>query len=287
VDRAASLPARARISRRRVLANPIPALLATAWLLITIYPIFYMFVTSLRTQQGFLSGQPWDLPARPTAENYQSVFDHDFATYLVNSTVVTIVSVVLMVVSATLAAYAVVYLRGRLSRFFFSLFVFGLAIPLQATIIPIYSITSALRLYDTLWALILPSVAFGIPLTILILVNFIKDIPAQLHESMVLDGAGHLAILRHLVIPLGRPALTTVTIYQVIQIWNGFLFPLILTQSPEVRVLPLALWNFRGEYTIDVPAILAAVFLSAAPIIVLYVLGRRQLVSGLIAGFSR
>jgi raffinose/stachyose/melibiose transport system permease protein len=104
---------------------------------------------------------------------------------------------------------------------------------------------------------------------------------------MILDGASHFRILRSLVFPLSRPALITVIIYETIQVWNSFLFPLVLTQSPGVRVLTLALWNFQGQFTTDVPAILAAVFLSATPIMLLYIFGRRQLLSGLMAGFSK
>src|SRR6266567_263654 len=123
-------------------------------------------------------------------------------------------------------------IRNRFTRGLFSLFLFGLAIPLQATIIPIYAMITAMHLYDTLFALILPSVAFGIPLSVLVLVTYIRDIPNELHESMYLDGAGHFHILRSLVLPLSRPALVTVIIYETIQIWNGFLFPLVLTQRP-------------------------------------------------------
>src|SRR5258708_35914066 len=112
-----------------------------------------------------------------------------------------------------------------------------------------------------------------------------RDIPQSLFESMLLDGASHLQILRSLVIPLSRPAIITVTIYESIQVWNGFLFPLVLTQSPEVRVLPLALWSFQGQFTANVPAIMAAVFLFATPIILLYIDGRRQLLGGLLSGF--
>ena len=104
---------------------------------------------------------------------------------------------------------------------------------------------------------------------------------------MYLDGASHLRILRSLVVPLTRPALITVIIYESLQIWNGFLFPLVLTQSPSVRVLPLALWTFQGQFTTNVPAILAAVFLTAVPIILLYIFGRRQLLAGLTAGFGK
>ncbi|HVB20804.1 MAG TPA: ABC transporter permease subunit [Ktedonobacteraceae bacterium] len=185
------------------------------------------------------------------------------------------------------AAYAISRILNGFTRVVFSLFLLGLAIPLQATIIPIYALIIDLHLYDTLFALILPSVAFGIPLSVLVLVTHIRDIPQELHESMLLDGASHFRILRSLVLPLSRPALVTVIIYETIQVWNSFLFPLVLTQSPSVRVLPLALWSYQGQFTTDVPAILAAVFLSAIPIILLYVSGRRQLLSGLMAGFSK
>ena len=90
-----------------------------------------------------------------------------------------------------------------------------------------------------------------------------------------------------LALPLTRPALVTVTIYNALLIWNGFLLPLVLTQSPNLRVLPLALWTFQGQYGINVPAILAAVLLTALPILALYVVGRRQLLSGLTAGFTK
>jgi len=193
---------------------------------------------------------------------------------------------VILVVSL-LAAYAISQARSRYTRNIFNFFLLGLAIPLQATIIPIYAIVTNLHLYDTLFALILPSIAFGIPLSILVLVTYIRDIPHELHESMLLDGATHWRILNNLVLPLSRPAIITVVIYETIQVWNSYLFPLVLTQSQSVAVLPLSLACFRGQFTTNVPAILAAVFLSAAPIILLYVFGRRQLLGGLVAGFSK
>ncbi|MGO1225627.1 MAG: carbohydrate ABC transporter permease, partial [Brachybacterium sp.] len=155
------------------------------------------------------------------------------------------------------------------------------------TIIPIYYLIVQLGLYDTLWALILPSIAFAIPITILILTNFLRDVPKELYESMTIDGANDWQMFRSLVLPLAKPAVVTVGIYDALQVWNGFLFPLVLTQSSDKRVLPLSLWAYQGEFTVNIPAVLAAVMLSALPILVLYIAGRRQLVSGLTAGFSK
>lgn len=275
------------IFNRDKLLGVLPALFGIIWLVIAFYPILYMFMSSLRTQAGFFSSNVWLPPTNPTLENYVNVWDNGFSLFLVNTVFVTVFSVALIVFVSLLASYAISRIQGRFVQLVFSLFLLGLAIPLQATIIPIYTLISGLGLYDTLFALILPSVAFGIPLSVLVLVTYIRDIPKELHESMLLDGASHAQILRKLVIPLSRPALVTVIIYEAIQVWNSFLFPLVLTQSPNVRVLPLALWSFQGQYTADVPAIMAAVFLSAVPIILLYIFGRKQLLGGLMAGFSK
>jgi raffinose/stachyose/melibiose transport system permease protein len=265
----------------------VPALFGLIWLVIAFYPILFMLMTSLRPLADFFTDIPWLPPTHPTMTNYQNVLQNDFGLYFVNTLFVTVISVLLIVLVSLFAAYAISRIRNRFTRAIFNLFLFGLAIPLQATIIPIYAMISSMHLYDTLLALILPYVAFGIPLSVLVLVTYIRDIPNELHESMYLDGASHFRILRSLVLPLSRPALITVIIYETIQVWNGFLFPLVLTQSPSVRVLPLALWSFQGQFTTNVPAILAAVFLSATPIILLYIFGRRQLLSGLMAGFSK
>ena len=265
----------------------IPPVLGVIWLVIGFYPVLYILLTSLRSQAGFFSESPWLPPSHPTLSNYTNVLNNGFDLYVVNSLFVTVISIVLILLVSLLAAYAIARMQSRFVGVVFSLFLLGLAVPLQATIIPLYAIINGMGLYDSLYALILPYVAFGIPLSVLILVTFVRDIPQSLYESMLLDGASHLQILRSLVIPLSRPALITVTIYEAIQVWNGFLFPLVLTQSPNVRVLPLALWSFQGQYTADVPAIMAAVFLSATPIILLYIFGRRQLLGGLTAGFSK
>jgi raffinose/stachyose/melibiose transport system permease protein len=192
------------------------------------------------------------------------------------------------VLFAFMAAFAIIRGgRGKFLRTANVLFLMGLAVPLQATIIPIYLIIIKLGLYDTLLAIILPSIAFAIPLSVLVLSNFIRDVPNELFESMRLDGATEWGTLWNLAFPLTRPALVTVAIFNGLTIWNGFLLPLVLTQDPNQRTLPLALWSFQGQYSVNVPAVLASVVLTTLPILVLYVVGRRQLLSGLTAGFGK
>ena len=258
------------------------------WLLIVILPIYWIAITSFKTQSNYFLTNPFAPPTEPTLENYQLVIENDFIRYFVNSTIVTLGAVVPAVLVSFMAAYAIVRAGDdRILRLVNSLFLMGLAIPLQAAIIPIYLIIIRLQMYDTLLAIILPSIAFAIPLSVLVLSNFIRDVPRELFDSMRVDGASEWGTLRHLAFPLTRPALVTVSIYNGLAIWNGFLLPLILTQSPTQRTLPLALWTFQGQYSVNVPAVLASVVLTAIPILALYIVGRRQLLSGLTAGFSK
>jgi raffinose/stachyose/melibiose transport system permease protein len=258
------------------------------WLLIVLVPIYWIVITSFKTQSTYFLMNPLAPPTEPTLDNYRFVLEADFIRYFANSAVVTLGAVVPAVLVSFMAAYAIVRAGDQwLLRSINSLFLMGLAIPLQAAIIPVYLIIIRLQMYDTLAAIILPSIAFAIPLSVLVLSNFIRDVPKELFDSMRVDGASEWGTLWHLAFPLTRPALVTVSIYNGLAIWNGFLLPLILTQSPEQRTLPLALWTFQGQYSVNVPAVLASVVLTTLPILVLYVIGRRQLLSGLTAGFSK
>jgi raffinose/stachyose/melibiose transport system permease protein len=257
------------------------------WLAITILPIYYVVITSLKDQAGFFTANPLLPPAAPTFDNYQLVLQSDFVRYFTNSLIVTVGSVVPTLMVSFMAAYAIVRGRGRFLNWTNRLFLLGLAIPLHATIIPIYWMITRVHLYDTLLALILPSIAFAIPISVLILSNFMRDVPNELFESMRLDGCSDWTMMWRLALPLVRPAVVTVGVYDALNVWNGFLFPLILTQSPATRVLPLSLWTFQGEFSVNIPAVLASVVLATLPLLVVYAVARRQLVSGLTAGFSK
>ncbi|WP_347110547.1 carbohydrate ABC transporter permease [Paenarthrobacter sp. S56] len=257
------------------------------WLAVIIIPVYYIVITSLKTSEGYFGQNPLAPPLSPTLENYQLVLDSDFAKYFMNSAIVTLGAVVPTVLISFMAAFAIVRGRGKFLKFVNGMFLMGLAIPLQATIIPIYLMIIRLHLYDSLLAIMLPSIAFAIPLTVLILSNFIRDVPNELFESMRLDGCSEWQTMWRLALPLTKPAIVTVAIYNGLHVWNGFLLPLVLTQSPDLRVLPLGLWTFQGEFSVNIPAVLASVVLSTLPILVLYVVGRRQLLSGLTAGFSK
>jgi raffinose/stachyose/melibiose transport system permease protein len=257
-----------------------------AWALIVIVPFYYLLVSSFRSQGSYLTADPWKPTGELTLSQYQLVLHSGFVTDLVHSLIVSIAAVVITLSVSVVAAQRVVLNRSLLSKRIFRYVLIGLAVPLQALIIPIFVIIDRVGLYDTLWALIIVGAAFGIPVSLLVLVNFLRDVPKELTDAMYVDGASDMAVLRKLHIPLARSALLMLAVYQGLINWNNFVLPLVLTTSAAARVLPLQLFSFETEFGVNVPAVLAAVVLATLPMVLLFIVGYRFLVRGLAAGLG-
>jgi xylobiose transport system permease protein len=272
---------------RRQRPNLVAGIGAALWLLVVVVPLYYLLTGSVRGRSEYLTGDSLSLPENPTLDNYATVLEGGFTTYLLNNIIVTVGTVAIVVLCAVPCAYAVARSSSPVIKYGFTMLLMGLAIPAQATIIPVYLIITRLHLYDSLLAIILPTAAFALPVATLVLVNSLRDVPRELYEAQEIDGASPWQTLTNLVLPLAKPAVVTVVIYTSLQAWNGFLFPLVLTQSTDTRVLTLGLWEFQGQFGANVPGLLAAVTLSVLPIFVVYLIGRRFLLSGLTAGFGK
>ena len=267
--------------------NYLAGVLSVIWLALVVVPLYFMISSSFRTRQDYLGDNPLKLPSDPTLENYESVFTGGFGRYFLNNIIVTVGTVAIVVALVVPAAYAVARNASPMVQRGFSIMLVGLAVPAQAVIIPVYLLINQLRLYDTLLAIILPTAAFALPVAMLVMTNSLRDIPNELYEAQTLDGAGPLQTLRNLVLPLAKPAITTVTVFTAMSAWNGFLFPLVLTQSAEQRTLTLGLQTFSSQFGTNVPGLLAAITLSLVPIFLVYLFGRRYLLGGLTAGFGK
>jgi raffinose/stachyose/melibiose transport system permease protein len=261
-------------------------LLALVWLVIVGAPIYYMIVASLEPTSVYLSANPWFPTKGVTGANYGAVFSSGIASYFFNSVIVAGSTTILAVAVSLLGAYAIVVHARRWTGIVFRCFLVGFAVPIQALMIPLYLAILRIGLYDSLLGLILPMAAFSLPITILVLVNFLRDVPRSLIDAMRVDGAGPLRVLLRLILPLSWPAIATVGVFDLVSSWNNFVFPLILTQSPSQATLPLSVFNFEGNHLQNVPEIMAAVALSAVPLFVLYLFARRRLMAGLAAGLG-
>ncbi|MBE4737067.1 MULTISPECIES: carbohydrate ABC transporter permease [Streptomyces] len=272
-------PRRRRHWTRR--ANPVAGLGAFVWLVIVLIPIYAMLSASLTGADKALTGNPLKPPADPTLDNYNTVLNSGF-WHLLSNTAIVAVSVVGIVLALSIPlAYVAVRTRDRWSNAAFRLFLLGVAIPAQAVVVPLYLLIAKLDLYDTLLAVILPTAAFAMPVSVLVLVGTLRDVSEDLYEAMALDGASPLRMLFQLTIPLAKGGISTVVIFSALQAWNGFLFPLIFTQSDGPRVLTLGLFNYVSQFGVNIPALLASVVLSGIPIFAVYLVARRALVGGL------
>lgn len=262
-------------------ANPVAGLGSALWLAVVLVPIYAMLSASLTPQEEALTDNPLKPPTSPTLDNYKTVLDSGFTHLLTNTVIVAVAVVAIVLLLGVPLAYVAVRARTRWSGAAFRLFLLGVAIPAQAVVVPLYLLISELGLYDTLPAVILPTAAFAMPVSVLVLTGTLRDISEELYEAMALDGASQTRMLLQLTVPLAKGGISTVVIYSALQAWNGFLFPLIFTQSDGPRVLTLGLFNYVSQFGVNIPALLASVVLSGVPIFVVYLLARRALVTGL------
>jgi len=284
--RSASQPARGtapppRRRRRLSVGRVVAFVLATAWLVVVIAPIYYMVLASFRSQGNYLTENPWLPSGGLTVSEYGTVFGAGLGRYLLNSAILTAVCVLLTLSISLGAAFRIVRRSTRAAGVSFRVLLLGLAIPIQAIIVPLYLLVYKLHLYDTLFALMLTMSAAAVPLSVLIMVSFVRDIPRELIGAMLVDGGTEWTVFRRLIVPLSTPVLATVAIYDGLDVWNNFILPLVLTQSNSVAVLPLGLTKLEGQYAINVPAIMAAVLLSVLPLVVLFIVMRKQVMRSL------
>jgi xylobiose transport system permease protein len=254
---------------------------ATVWLLVVAIPVYVLVSATLKTRSDYGDGGPLSLPHSFTLQNYLDAFSSGFGRYLLNTVIVTVAVVAIVLLVVPPLAYCIVRSRNRSVAAVFRIFLLGLAVPAQAVIVPIYYVISAAGLYDNLLGVILPTAAFALPVCALVLSGTMRDITSELFEAMAMDGASSLRTFRQLVLPLSKGGLSTIVVFSALQAWNGFLFPLILTQSDSTKVVTLGLYNFQTQYGINVPGLLAAVVMSMVPVLLVYLFARRALVQGL------
>lgn len=259
-------------------------LLGLFWLAVTTLPFVYMVLMSMKTQQETYTTAAWVLPGSLNFANYADVLRSRFFTYLGNSVFVVGVSVLLIILIGSMAAYALARLKFRLNGPIFALILAGMIVPVHVTLVPIYLMTRDFGLYDTQFALIGPYVATGLPISIFILTEFMRQIPKELEEAAQLDNCGPYTIFFKIFLPLSGPGVSTVAIYNAIQLWNEFIFAYVLTSSANKRTLPLSVWDFQSQYVANIPAILAVVTLTTLPLIVAYAIGQERVVKGMMAG---
>ena len=253
------------------------------WLVITGYPLLFLFQNSLKDSMEFYTTPVWSF-ASFNFGTYLEVLISGFYRYFINSFIVCSVSVAIIIIVASMASYVIARINFKINNLVYLLFVAGMMIPIHATLIPVYKLTLSMGLYDKLAGLIGPYVTFSLPVSIFILVGFMKDIPYELEEAALIDGANYFQIFSKIIFPLTKPAISTIAIYNLTLLWNEFAYALVLTSSPEKRILTLGLFQFQSSYGLNIPKTLTALLLSVIPLIVLYIFFQEKIIKGITAG---
>jgi raffinose/stachyose/melibiose transport system permease protein len=254
------------------------------WSLIVLFPIWVMVINSFKDRLSIYKN-PFGLPEKWNYINYGAVLgDGDFLVYFRNSFVVVVLSLALLLAAGALAAYALANWRGKLPRLLYFLFIAGMMLPTKIASIRILELVRFLGLLNTIWSLIPVYTAMGIPIAVFILTEFIRQIPYELTEAGIIDGAGRFGVFTRIIAPLLRPALATTAIYNLVPFWNDLWFPLIFITDDRAKTLLLGVTRLFGQYQTDWSKVLAVLTLSAIPVILLYLMMSKQFIKGLTAG---
>ncbi len=253
-------------------------------IILCLLPILWVFTSSFKGNADILSST-MGFPNGLKFSNYEAAFRiAPLARLYLNSIIVTVCSVVINLFVMSMAAYVLVRCTFKLKKFFRVMFSLTLLIPSAAMLYPLYLTVISVGLYNNLIGLIVVYTAFGIPVTLFIMMSYFLTIPKELEESAYLDGAGFFRTFAQVVLPIAKPAFATAGVLQFLLCWNEFQFAMTLTTGNEARTLPLALYYFKSSFASDYGAMFAATILVIIPSIIVYVLLQEQVVSGLAAG---
>ena len=251
-----------------------------------IFPLVWMFYSSLKEKRAF-NADIIGFPTSPTLLNYKRILentDYHLGSSMFNSFRTTLLSVALIVILGFIVGYILARIKFKMNRPLYLMFLMGMLIPVHSLLVPIYVVFNNCGLSNKWFTLIIPYVAFGLPVAIFLVEGFVKGIPTALEEAAAIDGSSFSRTLFQIIMPICRPIMTTIAIIQTFSCWNEFSFALILIKSPKLQTVPLAMTQFTGQFASDYPKIMAAMLLTMSPIVVLYFCFSKQIIKGMVAG---
>ena len=252
--------------------------------LIFIYPMVWMFYSSLKSNSEILTN-PWMLPEQIRIENYVTAWENaNLSQAAVNSVIVTLSSVALIVLCSSLAGFAFGRLKFKGSSLIFYIFLGGLMLPLQTTLIPLYAFFKSLNWLNTYQSVVFPYVAQGLPFSIFLLRAYFLNLPGELEDAARIDGCSSFGIFWKIFLPIIKPGIAIVVIFQFLFIFNEFLFALIFLTEDKVKTLPIAIFSFWGAYLTKYGSLLATLSTITIPIMIIYLIFQKQFIRGMTAG---
>jgi len=254
------------------------------YLLVNVYPLVWMVQNSVKTDQQ-IALQPFALPTELHFENYVSAWSQvDLGTGFWNSAWISVAATLICVFLGALASFFLSRFEFAGRQPIYTYLIFGMLIPVHATLVPMFILESKLGMMNTPFSLLFPYVAFNLPITVFILVSFMRGFHREIEESAVIDGCGVRQLFLSVILPMTRPALATVVILNFIHNWNEFSFALVLVNDSDLRTLPLAVASLAGQFTTSVSTQMSGLTMALVPTLIIYFFLQDQLVKGMTAG---
>lgn len=252
---------------------------------IQLFPLIWLVDFSLGSSNEMFTKGLLIIPKTIRWDNYVKAFvDGNFLHYLRNSVLINTLAVVLVIIISIMAAFACQRMNWKLSGLVSTLLLLGMMIPIHATLLPNYKIYNATNLTDTIWALLIPYVAFSLPQGMFLMTGFIQSIPKELEEAAVMDGCGIYRIVFGIITPLLKPSIATVAIMTFLNNWNEFMMASTYLSTPTWKTLPFSVLEFTGEYSSNYAVQFAVMALTAAPAVIVYVILNKHITKGVAMG---
>ena len=249
-------------------------------LFVWMIPLSFCFFTAIKTNNAFYHQPIFSLPDAIEWHNFTNAFNV-MAPYMKNGLIVCILKVPLGILVEALAAFAITRLKIKCPTGFFIFFLVGMMVPHQVALIPLNITLSKLQLTNTYWGLFYVYVAFGIAFGVMVLRGFMRAIPNEIDESARIDGATNWKLFTHIILPITRPAFSTLIIMDFLSTWNEFLLASVLITDDAMRTVPAGLLRFNGEAGVHYPTLCAGILVSILPVLVLYLVFQRYFVEGI------
>ena len=255
------------------------------WVVVNLFPVYWMFTFSLKSNEEIFGKNIIGLPWEWRWSNYSSAMGTgNMPRYFLNSLIVTVATILISLIAALMATYAITRIHWKGSQLMNAFFMLGITIPIHASIVPVFVTLSKMKMLNSYGALIIPYSAFSLAMAILICTGFMNDIPKDLDEAACIDGCGLWRTFFKIIVPLMRPALATIGIYTFLQCWNELMFANVFISKNEFKTLPVGIQALSGQYTTEWGPIGAALCIATFPTLIAYVFLSKKIQDSFIAG---
>ncbi|MCX7772246.1 MAG: carbohydrate ABC transporter permease [Clostridia bacterium] len=272
------------MKRTKLIVNIVKAFLLILALIFFVAPFIMVMYNSLKSTKEFLEN-PLALPTTLNFSNFVTAFDKmKFVNSFTNSLIITSISIVVITLFSSMTAYALVRKKWKINQVIFISMVASMIIPFQAIMIPLVKVYGGIGFFNSKESLIFMYLGFGASLAVFIYHGFIKSIPLELEEAAMIDGCTQLRTFFAVVWPLLKPTTMTIAILDILWIWNDFLLPSLVLQTPNERTLPLSTFYFFGTYTVDYGLLMAGLMMTILPVIFIYVFMQKHIIAGVMQG---